>query len=238
MKKIAFLAGTSGLIGMQLLHQLIKDPGYDSIISIGRRRLALKHEKLVQVVGDMGSIKDWNLEEKLREEDIGGMMFPLWEAIQNQSLEIHAFCTLGTTIKKAGSQQKFREVDHDFVLGFALWTKKLGASRFLIVTAMGSDPQSKIFYNKVKGETEEDLKVIPFDYLGIFRPSLLLGQRSEFRFGEEIAKIFMKPLVWFKLARKVRPIYDHQVAKAMIHHANQVKSVKVEVITSGEMQSF
>lgn len=238
MKKVAFLAGTSGLIGMQLLHQLIKDTGYDVIISVGRRKLALKHEKLVQVEGDMGRILDWDLEEKLRAEDIGGLMFPLWEALENHKLEIHAFCTLGTTIKKAGSQAKFKEVDHDFVLGFAAWAKKLGASRFLVVSAMGADPQSKIFYNKVKGETEEDLKVIPFEYLGIFRPSLLLGHRSEFRFGEEMAKIFMKPLVWFKLTRNVRPIYDYQVAKAMIHHANQVKSVKVEVISSGDMQSF
>lgn len=238
MKKIAFLAGTSGLIGMQLLHQLIKDSGYDVIISVGRRKLALKHEKLVQIVGDMAELMDWDLEEKLRAEDIGGLMFPLWEAIRNQSLQIHAFCTLGTTIKNAGSQSKFREVDHDFAIGFAVFCKKFGASKFLIVSAMGADPQSKIFYNQVKGETEEDLKIIPFEYLGIFRPSLLMGQRSEFRFGEEVAKIFMKPMVWFKLAKNIRPIYDHQVAKAMIHYANQEKSVKVEVITSGEMQNY
>lgn len=238
MKKIAFLAGTSGLIGMQLLHQLIQDTSYDIIISVGRRKLALKHEKLVQVEGDMGKIKDWDLESKLRTEDIGGMMFPLVEAIQNQSVEIHAFCSLGTTIKAAGSQEKFYEIDHDYVLNFAKWIKETGVTHFLYVSALGADPQSSVLYNKVKGEVEEDLKVIPFNYLGLFRPSLLMGQRKEFRLGEEVAKILMKPLIWFKLAKKYRPIYDHQVAKAMIYHANQTKSAKVEVIQSKEMLSF
>ncbi|MGY6743358.1 MAG: oxidoreductase [Cecembia sp.] len=238
MKKIAFLAGTSGLVGMQLMHQLIKDSSYDYIISTGRRKLALKHDKLVQVVGDLSAIKDWDFEAKLRSEDIGGLMFPLLAAIEEKSVEIHAFCTLGTTIKRAGSEEKFYEVDHDFILNFALWAKKLGAKRFLVVSSLGADPQSNVFYSKVKGETEEDLKVIPFDYLGIFRPSLLLGNRSEFRLGEEIAKIFMKPLVWLRLAKGIRPIYDHQVAKAMIYHAGQEKSVKVEVILSKDMQNF
>ncbi|EKB48042.1 NAD-dependent epimerase [Cecembia lonarensis] len=238
MKKIAFLAGTSGLVGMQLLHQIIKDSAYDYIISIGRRKLALKHDKLIQVVGDIASLKTWDLEEKLRAEDIGGLMYPIVEAIQEKTIEIHAFCALGTTIKAAGSQQKFYEVDHDFILNYALWTKNLGVSRFLVVSSLGADPQSSVFYNKVKGETEEDLKVIPFDYLGIFRPSLLLGNRSQFRFGEEVAKILMKPLVWFKLAKSIRPIHDFQVAKAMIYHASQEKSVKVEVILSKDMQRF
>lgn len=238
MKKIAFLAGTSGLIGMQLLHQLIQDSSYDFIISVGRRKLALKHEKLVQIEGDLGKIKEWDFETKLRSDDLGGIMFPLLEAIHNESVEMHAFCSLGTTIKVAGSKEKFYQIDHDYVLNFALWVKSMGATKFLFVSSLGADPQSSVFYSKVKGEVEEDLKVIPFNYLGLFRPSLLMGQRKEFRFGEEVAKIFMKPLIWFKLAKKYRPIYDHQVAKAMIFHANQPKSVKVEVVFSKDMLSF
>jgi uncharacterized protein YbjT (DUF2867 family) len=238
MKKIAFLAGTSGLIGMQLLHQLIQNESYDSIISIGRRKLALKHSKLVQVEGDFSNIRKWNLEEKLREEDLGGINFSLVDAINQKTVELHAFCSLGTTIKAAGSKDKFYEIDHDYVINFALWVKQIGVSRFLYVSAMGADPQSSVFYNKVKGEVEEDLKVIPFEYLGLFEPSLLLGNRKEFRLGEEIAKILTKPLIWLKLAKKYRPIYDHQVAKGMIGHANLNKSVKVEVISSKEMQNF
>jgi hypothetical protein len=238
MKKIAFLAGTSGLIGMQLLHQLIQDPSYDSIISVGRRKLALKHQKLVQIQGDFKEIKKWNLEEKLREEDLGGVYFSLIDAIRTKSVEMHAFCSLGTTIKAAGSKEKFYEVDHDYVIHFAQWVKGIGVSHFLYVSSMGSDPQSSVFYSKVKGEVEEDLKVFPFDYLGLFQPSFLLGNRNEFRFGEEVVKVLTKPVVWLKLAKKYRPIHDHQVAKAMIAHANKPKSVKMEVISSKEMQDY
>jgi hypothetical protein len=238
MKKIAFIAGTSGMIGMQLLHQLIQDTSYDTIISIGRRKLALKHQKLVQVEGDFKDIKNWDLEEKLREEDIGGVYFPLIDAIRSKSVDMHAYCSLGTTIKAAGSKEKFYQVDHDYVINFAQWVIGLGVSRFLYVSSLGADPQSSVFYNKVKGEVEEDLKVFPFDYLGLFEPSFLLGNRNEFRFGEEVVKILTKPVVWLKLAKKYRPIYDHQVAKAMITHANKPKSVKVEVISSKEMQNF
>ena len=238
MKKIALIAGTSGLIGMQLLHQLIKDGSYDLILSAGRRKLALKHPKLVQIEGDLVNMQSWDISEKLREEDLGGSHFSLIDALEKRSLEIHAFCSLGTTIKKAGSQKRFYEIDHDYVIKFALMAKELGAVKFLYVSAMGADPMSKVFYNRVKGEVEEDLKVIPFSYMGLFRPSLLLGQRKEFRFGEEMAKIFSKPLVWFKLMKKYRPIYDHQVAKAMIHFANLSTGDKVQVIENKQMLDF
>ncbi|MCL6259123.1 oxidoreductase [Aquiflexum sp. TKW24L] len=238
MKKIAFLAGTSGLIGMQLLHQLLQDSSYDYLISVGRRKLALKHNKLIQVEGDFSKIQNWDIESKLREEDIGGIFFPVVDAINKKSIEMHAFCSLGTTIKIAGSKEKFFEIDHDFVMGFAKWTHALGASKFMYVSAMGANSQSSVFYNKVKGQVEEDLKVIPFEYLGLFQPSLLVGNRKDFRFGEEVAKILTKPLVWLKLGKSFRPINDNQVAKAMINHANQTKSIKVDTISSKIMQEF
>ncbi len=238
MKKIALLSGTSGLIGMQLLNQIIQEPSYDTIISVGRRKLALKHHKLVQVEGDFAKIRNWDPEAKLRESDIGGDNFTLISALKEKRAEIHAFSSLGTTIKKAGSKENFYKIDHDFVLNYAFWVHNLGASRFLYVSAMGADPQASVYYNKVKGEVEEDLKTIPFSYLGLFQPSLLLGNRKEFRFGEEAAKILTKPLVWLKLFDKFRPIDDYKVAKAMIYHANQPKHVKVEVISSKEMQKI
>lgn len=238
MNQVAFIIGTSGLVGKQLMHQLLQDKRYAYVISIGRRKLALKHEKLIQLTGDFSQINAWSLEEMLRQEDLGGQLFPLWEKIASKSLNMHAFCALGTTIKQAGSQDKFYEIDHDYVVRSAAWLYHQGVSRMMYVSAMGADPLSKVFYNKVKGEVEEDLKVIPFDYLGIMQPSLLLGERSEFRIGEEVAKIVTKPLVWFKLFKKFRPIYDHQVAKAMVDHANQAKSVKVQVISNTEMLSF
>ncbi|MEP1085850.1 MAG: oxidoreductase, partial [Algoriphagus sp.] len=148
------------------------------------------------------------------------------------------FSSLGTTIKQAGSKEKFYAVDHDMVLAFARWAKKLGASKFLYVSSTGADPNSSIYYSKVKGEVERDLKAVGFDYLGIFRPSLLMGNRSEFRFGEQAAQILMKPLIWLKLFKNIRPIYDYQVAKALVRTALMQKSISSEIITSGEMQDL
>jgi uncharacterized protein YbjT (DUF2867 family) len=106
------------------------------------------------------------------------------------------------------------------------------------VSALGADSTSSVFYNKVKGETENDLKSIQFGYLGLFRPSLLLGNRSEFRIGELVATVLMKPLVWLKLAKNIRPIYDYQVAKAMVKKALSSSSDSVEVVLSGQMQDL
>lgn len=223
---------------MQLLHQLMKSAQYDFILSVGRRKLALKHAKLIQIDGDLFKLSSWDWEGKVRSESLGGEYNDLLDAIKEKKAEIHAFSSIGTTIKVAGSKEKFYAVDHDLVIGFAAWAKKLGASKFLYVSAMGADATSSIFYNKVKGETEEDLKAFQFDYLGLFRPSLLLGNRHEFRFGEQVATVFMKPLVWLKVAKNLRPIYDYQVAKAMVKTALSSHSSSVEIIFSGQMQDL
>ncbi len=236
--KIAIISGTSGLVGMQLLHQLMKSAQYDFILSVGRRKLALKHAKLIQIDGDLFKISTWDWQGKIRAESLGGEYNSLLEGILEKKAEIHAFSSIGTTIKVAGSKEKFYAVDHDLVIGFAAWAKKLGASKFLYVSAMGADATSSIFYNKVKGETEEDLKAFQFDYLGLFRPSLLLGNRHEFRFGEQVATVFMKPLVWLKVAKNLRPIYDYQVAKAMVKTALSSHSSSVEIILSRQMQDL
>lgn len=236
--KIALISGTSGLVGMQLLHQLIHSKAYEYVLSVGRRKLAIKHAKLIQIEGDLFKLSDWDWQGKIRAEALGGEYNGLLDAISGKKAEIHAFSSLGTTIKQAGSQEKFYAVDHDLVVEFARWAKKLGAVKFLYVSAMGAEAKSSIFYNKVKGETEEDLKTFQFDFLGLFRPSLLLGNRHEFRFGEQVATIFMKPLVWLRLAKNIRPIYDYQVAKSMVKKALTTVYNSVEVITSGEMQDL
>lgn len=236
--KIAFLAGTSGLIGMQLLHQILKNQSYDYVISVGRRKLALKHKKLIQLSGHLQMINSWKWEEMINAESLGGQYHELTAMIKESKVKIDAFCSIGTTIKQAGSKDNFYAIDHEMVHQIALATKKLGAQQFLYVSALGADPKSSVFYNKVKGKIEELLKTIGFDYLGVFRPSLLLGNRKEFRLGEEMAKIFMKPLTWLKIWDKGRPIYDYQVAKAMVRKAAQEIDTKdkSEIVTSAQMQ--
>ena len=125
------------------------------------------------------------------------------------------FCCLGTTIKRAGSKVAFRKVDFDYPILIAQLAKLNGAQRFSIVTAMGADAHSSIFYNQVKGEVEQKLAKFDFESLLIFRPSLLLGNRPERRFGEQIGGVFMRlfaPLI----PLKYRAIEAVKVAEAML----------------------
>lgn len=223
---------------MQLLHQLLQADRYEYVLSVGRRKLALKHPKLIQLSGDMTQLEFWNYSELINEQSLGGEYHSLVENLENGNATIHAFSSLGTTIKQAGSEEKFFAVDHDLVLYFAKSVKKMGAIGFFYVSSMGANPSSNVFYSKVKGQTEEDLKSLDFDHLGIFRPSLLLGNRHEFRFGEKVATIVMKPLVWLKLFKNIRPIYDYQVAKAMVSVALDQNRNGIKIISSGEMQDL
>ena len=235
---IALISGTSGLVGMQLLHQLLRNPAYSYVISVGRRSLALKHEKLLQIDGDMPKLTSWAWEDKINAQSLGGAYQNLVLALQEKKVTVHAFCSLGTTIKQVGSKDKFYAVDHDLVLEFASWSKKLGASKFLYVSAMGANSKSSIFYSKVKGETENDLKALQFPYLGLFRPSLLVGTRHDFRLTEQIATFFMTPLTWLKLGKNIRPIRDHVVAKSLVSVALSDSKSSVDCFLSGKMQEL
>lgn len=238
MSQIAFVSGASGLIGIQLLHQLFKNDAIDWVVSFGRRELAFKHQKLVQVKVDFEQLDKVNLEEEIRKQNMGGDKQSLLKDINEAATSIIAFCALGTTIKKAGSKENFYRIDHDYVLGFARMTIRLGAKRFLYVSAIGADAQSSIQYNSVKGEVEDGLKRMDFGYVGLFQPSILLGERNESRPGEEIGKVVMKFVTFFGLFRKYKPIYDHQVAKAMVQKALNLKLTGNETITSSEMHKM
>jgi uncharacterized protein YbjT (DUF2867 family) len=129
------------------------------------------------------------------------------------------FCCLGTTIKKAGSREEFRKVDYEYVKQLA--EKYSSSSQFLVVSAMGADANSRVFYNQVKGEMEEAVKKSGIPSVQIFRPSLLLGDRKEFRFGEMVGSIFMRifsPLMIGGM-RKYRPIKASVVASGMLSAA-------------------
>jgi uncharacterized protein YbjT (DUF2867 family) len=193
----AFIAGATGLVGRNLLDQLLAASEYDSVISLGRREIeGIVHSKLSQVVVDFASL-DTGMADLACDD---------------------AFCCLGTTIRRAGSREAFRAVDHAAVLAFAWAARRRGARRFFVVTALGADPDSGFFYNRVKGETEAALNVLDFETLAIFRPSLLLGARSEPRAGEKVmgaALWLIEPLLLGRW-RKYRPIHAEVVARAML----------------------
>ena len=204
--RIALLAGASGLVGGHCLRLLLAEPAYGRVIALGRRALPVQHAKLEQKLVDFAHIADL----VPRADDV--------------------YCCLGTTIKKAGSQAAFRRVDHDYVVALAQAAKQAGARRFLLVSALGANPRSRIFYSRVKGETEQDVGAVPFTAVHIFRPSLLLGARAESRPFERLAFPLFKALtpVLAGPLRPYRPIAADAVARAMIRAAlNDATGVRV-----------
>jgi uncharacterized protein YbjT (DUF2867 family) len=184
------------------------------VCSLGRRPLPRQHPKLTQRTVDFARLES--------------------EALPSAE---DAFCCLGTTIKKAGSQEAFRAVDHDAVLAFAKAARKAGARRFLLVSALGANPSSRVFYNRVKGETEEDLKAVGFESLIILRPSLLLGDRAESRPGEHAAIVVSKVLGPLLRPFSGRPIEARTVARAMLALARDAAN-GTRVALSGELHGL
>jgi|JI8StandDraft_1071087.scaffolds.fasta_scaffold00679_7 uncharacterized protein YbjT (DUF2867 family) len=199
MKKInLLLLGGTGLIGTEVLKSILFYPQIKKTVVWARSSAATAYDAPIEVQS-----VTWESFSK------GEITFPS---------EIDAVvCCLGTTIKKAGSQEKFKEVDYEYPLLAAKKAKEKGVKAFLIVTAMGSDANSLVFYNQVKGSVERELAGIGFPYLGIFRPSLLIGERKEVRIGEKIGES-LGSLIPFSLLglKKYKPIHADFVARSMI----------------------
>ncbi len=133
------------------------------------------------------------------------------------------FCCLGTTMSKAGSKDAFRKVDYDYPLRAAEITHRKGAQQYLLVSAMGADETSYIFYNQVKGEVEAAIAKLGFEAFHVFRPSMLLGERTETRIGEQIGQVVMKGLASLMVGglKKYQAIPAETVAEAMVHVARK-----------------
>lgn len=197
--KTAVIAGATGLVGQQLLAKLLASSRYGKVIALTRRSLALHHPKLDNII-----ITDFS---------------HLGEALSGTKPD-DVFCCLGTTMAKAGSKEKFYAVDFQYPFDLANVTLGLGARQYLLVSALGADQQSKIYYNRVKGELEQAIREIDFETIHIFRPSLLLGERSEKRPGEEAAKLVYK-VFSFAVSEKYKGIPAEKVADAMIELASR-----------------
>lgn len=180
------IAGATGLTGEHLLDRLLSEPTIARVLAPTRRPLAT-HPHLENPVGDLAEL-------------LPSLSGPVDTA----------FCCLGSTIKQAGSQEAFRAVDHDLVLAFARRARELGARHLVVISALGANPGASVFYNRVKGETEEALKAMGWPQLTIARPSLLLGTRHEFRLGERLAAPLLR---W--LPGKYRAIDACVLARAL-----------------------
>ncbi len=195
--RTALVAGGSGLVGTQLLRELIGAAEYARVLALSRRPLALDHPRLANRV--------------IRFDAPLGAQLP--------GLRCHdAFCCLGTTMREAGSQSAFRAVDHDLVLQFAQLARAAGAERFVLLSSIGAAESSRNFYLRVKGETERAVERLGFRSLDLLQPSLLLGRRRTLRPLELLAQGLLwcvNPLLLGEAAR-YRGIPVAEVAAAML----------------------
>lgn len=211
--RTALVAGSTGLIGNQLLQLLVADSSYSKVIALSRKPLATSHPKLDNIVLEASELKKHH---ELKADDV--------------------FCCLGTTIKQAKTKEAFRKIDFDYPLELANVVKANGSKQFLLVSALGADKSSRIFYNQVKGEVEVAIDAVGFTSLHIFRPSLLVGPRKEARAGEDAAKVFYK-IFGFLIPKKYKGIDSIKVARAMISFAKENKPGKF-IHESNELQHF
>jgi uncharacterized protein YbjT (DUF2867 family) len=212
----ALIVGSTGLIGGFCLQALIDASIYSEVIALVRKPLLKTHRKLKTIITEFDS-----LESELANLHIDDV-----------------YCCLGTTITKAGSQDAFKKVDLSLVATLAELMRKQGAEQFIVISAMGANKDSQVFYNRVKGEMEAALQKIGYPCLRIIRPSLLLGARKEFRLGEKAAVLLtplLKPFLQGSL-KKYRPVEAEKVAQFMVQVALEEPFTGVHVYESNVIE--
>jgi uncharacterized protein YbjT (DUF2867 family) len=193
--RAALIVGASGLVGSFLLERLLGSMRYAQVTAWGRRDPGKSHPKLKAATVDFERLH----ERRIEAEDV--------------------FCCLGTTIARAGSQAAFRRVDYDYVVEIARLAARDGAKRFLVVSALGANARSRVFYSRVKGEMEAAVQSSGVPKVYVFRPSLLSGPREEFRFGERAGLALARLLG--PLLGKYRPVHADALASAMLRAAEE-----------------
>ncbi len=196
----ATIIGTTGLIGGYLLEELLQDSFYDTVRILIRRPVELTHTKLEKKLVDFADAESFRL--ALEESDV-------------------VFCVIGTTHKKVkGDKVSYRKIDYDIAVNAARFCKMNGCETFVLVSSVGANNKSNNFYLQLKGEVEDAVKNIGLKSVHIMRPSVLLGDRKEFRLGEKISKTIMSAFS-FLIPAKYKPIHGKQVAIAMLAAAKK-----------------
>ena len=202
--KTALLLGASGLIGGFLLQALLESESYNKVVIFTRKELGIDNPKLEQHVIGFDKIEDYK--HLIKGDDL--------------------FSCLGTTMRKAGSEEAFKKVDYDYPLQIAKIAAEQKVNQYLLVSSVGADEDSLFFYNRVKGELEMAVKNLPFWAVHIFQPSVLMGERNENRWGEKLAARLGRGFDFLTggLLSKYSPIEAEVVAKAMIKSAQGFKA--------------
>lgn len=201
------ILGATGLVGAECVRQFAASPRFDRVVALARRPLAETPARVEAHVIDFERLDD--AAEYFRVS--------------------HIVCALGTTIKQAGSQERFRRVDHDYPLAAARLGLREGARHFLLVSALGASARSRVFYSRVKGEVEDAIRALSYRSVTIVRPSLLLGERAERRFGEQIGKLFARVV-----PKRYKPVQASAVAATLVRAASEGQP-GVRIIESKEI---
>ncbi|WP_250657943.1 NAD(P)H-binding protein [Alkalimarinus coralli] len=220
--RTALIVGATGLVGGHCVRQILDSAIYDEVVVFGRRKLNLAHSRLTQLVGELSDAS--SVLKDCKANDV--------------------YCCLGTTIKKAKTKAAFRAVDYQYPLDIASVMRKNGAEHFCVVSAAGANEHSHFFYNQVKGELEKKLADVGFPFLTIMRPSLLTGDRDEFRLGESLSgavgsliKPFMKGVLL-----EISPVEADKVAQVMVKESSKIvdglRYQPIVVIKSRQIQEY
>ncbi len=214
--KIATIIGATGLIGNHLYNYLLNDESYSEIRVLVRKPFEAKHPKAKVFKIDFADIEAYK------------------SAINGSDV---VFCAVGTTSKKVkGDKAEYRKVDYDIPVNAAKLCKETGCEKFIFVSSVGASSKSKNFYLKQKGEVEDVVKSLNIKSAVALRPSLLLGDRKEFRFGEDVGKYIIIPLS-ILFPSNMKPIKALTVAKAM-HQASKQDNEGFVVLHRKEMKSI
>ncbi|AYN65921.1 NAD-dependent epimerase/dehydratase family protein [Euzebyella marina] len=199
-KKKAIILGATGLTGSELLNLLLNDDRYEEIILLSRSTVGFEHPKVKEFLGNLMNLK--NFEEHFKADEV--------------------FCCIGTTKSKTPNKEVYRQIDYGIPVAAAELCKKNQIPTFLVVSAMGANDKSKIFYNRTKGEMENAVLALKIDNTYILQPSLIGGKRSEKRAGEWLFKQIMKVgnLLLVGGLEKYRSIQPNTIAQCMVWLAN------------------
>lgn len=195
--KTAVVIGATGLVGNELLRLLLKDSRIEKVIVLTRRVTTLESDKLEEHIVDFAKPESW---KKLVQGDI-------------------LFSALGTTLKAAGSKEAQYQVDYTYQYLAAKAAAANGVKKYVLVSAAGSSPNSRVFYSRMKGELERDIRKLPLETIHILRPGMLAGHRDKVRTGEIVGGALMNLIGKIPGLHSLAPIRGQQVAKAMINAA-------------------
>jgi uncharacterized protein YbjT (DUF2867 family) len=217
MTKSIIILGASGLIGQAVLNQALENSQIEHVKILVRKSLLLKHPKLTEVITDFKNLNDLEM------------------LVNGDAL----ICCLGTTRKKTPNLQEYKAIDFGLTINIAQLAKKHNVQQVHLISAIGADSKSNIFYNRLKGETEQALINIDFPQTIIYRPSLLIGKRNEFRFGELVAQKLAPIFDFFLIGemKKYHSVSARDVAKAIICKI-LMKVQEIEIIQYREIQSI